>query len=270
MVITFKELRFKNILSFGNQETVIEFSKGLNLVSGPNGSAKSGGLLDTLSFCLFGKPYRNIKIKELINRKNKKNLETYCKFTIDNKDSVEIRRTLNPDSLEIVKNGTEADLLSSKKLNQEELNKIIGIDYHLFKQVICLAVNYNKPFLSLSSNEKREIIEQIFNITVFGQMLKEAKKVTVDNEVKCEMNNHSINILAENLKSQRNSIAGIKEDNKEFEKNKEMEIAAIDTRIDKYKNEIQLLSERINKIENLLNSTLIINIEQIHKFVKTV
>ena len=110
MVITFKELKFKNLLSFGAQETVIQFSKGINLISGKNGSGKSA-ILDALSFCLFGKPYRSVKIKELINRKNKKDTEVICEFTIDNKDLIKIKRTINPDSLEIIKNGTEADLL---------------------------------------------------------------------------------------------------------------------------------------------------------------
>ena len=247
MVITFKELRFKNILSFGNSETIIEFSKGINLISGINGAGKSA-ILDALSFCLFGKPYRNIKIKELINRRNKKNTEVVCTFTTDSgKNSFEIKRTLNPDSLEILKDGSETDLLSSKKLNQEELNKIIGIDYRLFKQVISLAVNYNKPFLSLSSMEKREIIEQIFNITVFGQMFKEAKRKNADNIVRHELNNNSIKILQSNLVTLRKNLGDITSANNDFEKNKENEIKDINERIFKYETDIQIIDEKIEE-----------------------
>lgn len=54
MIITFKVLKFKNLLSFGAQETVIEFSKGINLISGKNGSGK----------CLEKSTKLNIKIND--------------------------------------------------------------------------------------------------------------------------------------------------------------------------------------------------------------
>ena len=72
MLLEFKRITFSNFLSFGSKSTTIEFQKGLNLISGLNGVGKSAAILDTLSFCLYGKPYRDITIKELINRKNRK------------------------------------------------------------------------------------------------------------------------------------------------------------------------------------------------------
>lgn len=62
MHIEFKKLRFKNILSYSNQFTEIDFESGLNLIKATNGSGKST-ILDALSFVLFGKPYRNIKLR---------------------------------------------------------------------------------------------------------------------------------------------------------------------------------------------------------------
>ena len=158
MVVKFKKLTFQNILSFGATPIVFNFEKGVNLISGKNGSGKSA-ILDALSFCLFGQPYRKIKIKELLNRKNKRNLKVSCEFIVDGKEKFVITRCMNPDKIEIYKNDEELELLSSKRLNQEEIDKIVGINYQMFKQVISLAVNYNKPFLSLQLWEKREIIE---------------------------------------------------------------------------------------------------------------
>jgi len=261
MIISFKQLKFKNILSFGAKETVIDFTKGINLISGKNGSGKSA-ILDALSFCLFGKPYRNIKIKELINRRNKRNTEVTCEFTIDNRSSYVIKRTLEPYSLEIVKDGNEEDLLSSKRLNQEELDKIIGINYYLFKQVISLAVNYNKPFLSLSSMEKRQIIEQIFNITVFGQMLKEAKRKNADTFVRYEMSLNSIKILEENLKTLRKNLKEITTATKDFEKNKQTEIQSIEKRIQKYHEDIYAIKTDIDRVEKELISFSLLNMEE--------
>ena len=58
MYIEFKKIRFKNILSYGNQMTELDFNNGINIVTAANGSGKST-ILDALTFCLFGKPYRD-------------------------------------------------------------------------------------------------------------------------------------------------------------------------------------------------------------------
>lgn len=246
MIVKFKQLKFQNILSFGANTTTIDFSSGLNLISGKNGCGKST-IIDSISFCLYGKPYRSIKIKELINRKNRKKLKVTCSFEVDNRDEYVVTRMLNPDKIEIWKNDEELELLSSKKLNQEELDKIIGLDYTMFKQVISLAVNYNRPFLSLGLWEKREIIEQIFNIVIFGQMLKILKKKNVDIKTKAEINDRSVDLLEQHLKTLRKQVIDLTEAQNNFQKNKENDLKTIDDRIKGYlKDKINISNELVN------------------------
>lgn len=64
MHIKFNRLKFKNILSYSNKFTELDFTSGLNLIKAENGSGKST-ILDALSFVLFGKPYRNIKLRSI-------------------------------------------------------------------------------------------------------------------------------------------------------------------------------------------------------------
>jgi DNA repair exonuclease SbcCD ATPase subunit len=244
MFIKFEELTFQNILSFGSNPITINFQQGLSLIAGLNGSGKSC-ICDALSFCLFGLPYRKIKLKELINRKNKKNLKVSCRFVIDNRDQFTITRTMNPDSIEITKNSDKLELLSSKKLNQDEIDKILGINFPMFKQVISLAVNYNKPFLSLQLSEKREIIEQIFNIIVFGQMLKNLKKNNVEIKTKNEVNDKTIKYIEESLKSLRSRIQQLTETLSNFEDNKEKDLKIVNDRMNEYVNEKEQINNQI-------------------------
>ena len=60
-MINFKTVRFRNFGSFGNTDTEIDLNKhNFVLVSGNNGHGKSFALLDSITFALFGKPFRKI------------------------------------------------------------------------------------------------------------------------------------------------------------------------------------------------------------------
>lgn len=154
--------------------TELDFNNGINIVTAANGSGKST-ILDALTFCLFGKPYRDIKLNNLINEINEKDLYTEVTFNIG-KDSYTIARGLKPTILEITKNGQQLDLLSSKKLNQDEIDKLLGINIRLFKNIVATNVTNNTPFLSMSIGDQRALIENIFNIDILGLMCKDVKK----------------------------------------------------------------------------------------------
>ena len=82
-MITFKTVKFKNFGSFGNYFTEIDFcSNNMTLVSGSNGHGKSYALLDSITFALFGKPFRKINIPQLINTMNNKDCVVHLKFEI--------------------------------------------------------------------------------------------------------------------------------------------------------------------------------------------
>lgn len=174
MFVEFKKLSFSNIMSYGAAGAEIEFQPGFNTIMAVNGAGKST-ILDALTFALFGKPYRDIKMGELVNVQNGKGLEVTVDFKIG-KDLYTITRGLKPAKFEFLKNGQELDLLSSKKLNQDEIDKLLGINFRLFKNIVAMGVTNNKPFLSLSIGEKRTLIENIFNIDVLGLMCKDVKK----------------------------------------------------------------------------------------------
>tara|TARA_R110001606_G_scaffold395280_1_gene567324 strand:+ start:7199 stop:8950 length:1752 start_codon:yes stop_codon:yes gene_type:complete len=243
MKVYFEKVEFKNILSYGNNLQSFKFDEGLNAITGRNGHGKSS-VLDILSFVLFGQPYRKIKIAELINRVNKKNMYVKAYFKLDN-NSYTIERGLKPAKFEITCNGEDFELLSSKKLIQNEIDDILGVNFVLFKQVIALAVNANKPFLTLGAYEKRNIIETIFNIDVFGDMTKQVKnsitQLKLDQKIK-------INELR-SVKATYDSYLKQKEDIelsiKNFKKNKKKDIDTVKAMIQQHKDEITILKSNL-------------------------
>jgi DNA repair exonuclease SbcCD ATPase subunit len=246
MYVNFDTLKFKNINSYGNKVTNFEFKNGLNLIAGSNGQGKST-IIDAICFCLFGVPFRRVKINELINRTNKKGLWTNITFSIEN-DKYEITRSLKPDKLEICKNGNKLELLSSKKLTQEEVDRILGLDITLFRQIISLSINYSKPFLSLTQNEKRDIIESIFNIKVFGSMFKTLKNENSGTKIEWEINNRTITILEENIKSSRKQITNLEKTRDNFDKDKNSYIEKLNKDISKLESTIKHSEHVIEKL----------------------
>lgn len=242
MFVNLKYIKFKNILSYGNQFSEFSFQTGLNLISAKNGHGKST-VLEALTFNLFGKPYRKIKLAELVNRRNKKGLITESEFEIDD-NRYKIIRGLGPAKLEILKNDSPLESLSSKALVQDEINKILGLDYNIFKLIIALSVNYNKPFLALELGDKREVMESIFNIKIFGEMLSKLKKRIVSIKNDKLVTETTMKNMESTISSLRKQIIEIENSIKSFDKNKEDEIAELTTEIESLRTQIIEIEEQ--------------------------
>ncbi|UQJ95741.1 recombination endonuclease subunit [Klebsiella phage CPRSB] len=72
MKLKFKTLTYQNILSVGNVPIVIDFdSAKKTLITGKNGGGKST-MIEALTYALFGKSFRDLKVGQLVNSINKK------------------------------------------------------------------------------------------------------------------------------------------------------------------------------------------------------
>lgn len=183
-MIIFKKIKFKNFGSFGNTWSEIELNKNsTTLVCGTNGSGKSFALLDTITFALFGKPFRKINLTQVSNSINKKNCLVELEFSID-KDDYRIVRGLSPKIFEIHRNG--------KLINQDSKNidyqgvleeQILKMNYKTFTQVVILGSSAFVPFMQLTASDRRAVIENILDINIFTTMNVILKtKVTIAKE----------------------------------------------------------------------------------------
>lgn len=236
MFVEFKKLSFCNIMSYGASGAEIDFQSGLNTIKAANGSGKSS-ILDALTFVLFGKPYRDIKLSELVNTSNGKGLEVTCEFKIGT-DLYMIRRGLKPAIFEIYKNGKEMDMLSTKKLNQDEIDKLLGINLRLFKNIVAVAVTNNKPFLSLPIGDKRALIENIFNIDVLGSMCKDVKKRKTVNNTELDLKTTERRGVVNSIEDNESYIENMRRYIASFNEVKDSNLKTIRENIDKYQKEI--------------------------------
>jgi len=169
-MILFEKVRWKNFLSTGNQYTEVNFQKkATTLIVGSNGSGKST-VLDALTFSLFGKPFRKINKPQLVNSTNEKDCNVEVFFSINNTDW-KIVRGIKPNVFEIWKNNCLMDQFASAIDQQKWLEQnVIKMNYKSFTQIVILGSSAFVPFMQLSTNNRREVIEDLLDIKIFSSM----------------------------------------------------------------------------------------------------
>ena len=223
MQIEFVSVRWKNFLSYGNKWTEITFPSGFRSIRGCNGAGKSS-IVDALFYGLFGKTYREVKMDELVNRLNGKDMLVEVTFR-KNGDEWKILRGRMPNVLEITKNGKPVELLSSKALVQNELDDILGIDQELFKRIVILSIGLTKPFMTMSAQDQREFLSDVFNLGVFSKMSSEVKKRISSLKVEHRVASETKTVLGNSLENAKKNRDALRKTNENLRNNKETDLA---------------------------------------------
>lgn len=198
-MIRIKDLTVKNFMSVGNQTQAVNFDReqltlvlGENLDQGGDDSGSRNGtgkttIVNALSFALYGQALTNIKKDNLINKINNKNMLVTLTF---NKDSVDYRieRGRKPSVMKFFVNNQEQatdvsdDSQGDMRETQKDLDELLGMSHTMFRHILALNT-YTEPFLSMKTNEQREIIEQLLGITLLSEKaesLKEQVRISKD------------------------------------------------------------------------------------------
>jgi len=210
-MIIFKKIRFKNFGSFGNVFTEIFLDSRKNtLVSGTNGNGKSFAFLDSITFALFGKPFRKINIPQLVNTINKKDCLVELDFEIGT-DKYLVRRGLAPKIFEIFKNGELLNQDAKNKDYQEHFEEqILRMNYKSFTQVVILGSSSFVPFMQLSAADRRSVIEDILDINVFTAMNTILKGRISETKTVLHAYDSDLNIENEKMQLKKKFIQSLK------------------------------------------------------------
>ena len=173
-----KSIEFKNFASYGNLIQKLEFEDDkseLFLTLGKNGHGKTT-IANAIVFALYGK-VEGVKLNDLPNRINK---ELWVKINLQCKNTeVEIERGLSPSTFVVKLNGIEFDKAGKKSVQDYLEEEIFGIPYHVFKNIIILSVNDFKSFLTMTNQDKKQIIDKMFGFSILNDMqriIKEDRK----------------------------------------------------------------------------------------------
>ena len=248
MAIIFKEIKWKNFLSTGNNWTTIKLNESRStLIIGRNGAGKST-LLDAISFSLYGKPFRNIKKNQLVNSINKKKTVVEISFMVSGKD-YRIVRGISPNIFEIYKEDVLLNQDASVRDYQSYLEEnVLKLNFKSFGQIVVLGSSTFVPFMQLPASNRRVIIEDLLDIQVFTMMNGILKQKISENTNDIREYEYALNSKKERLKS---AI----EHNKQISTLKEERVSELEDKIKEFvlranteEKEIEVLKKKLEDL----------------------
>jgi DNA repair exonuclease SbcCD ATPase subunit len=268
-MIKFQNLRYKNFLSSGNYWTEIKLNESsATLVVGHNGAGKST-ILDALTFVLFNKPFRKINKNQLINTINEKDCLVEINFSVSGKP-YQIKRGMKPTLFEIYREGVLLDQSSSSNDQQKWLEQsLLKLNYKSFTQIIILGSSNFIPFMQLSSQHRREVVEDLLDIKVFSTMNDVAKIKIKQIRDELKESSYKKENLEDKIEIQESLIEKINKRKTQDIENKKEKIVSLNTEIDELVSEndsIQIETENKTKsLEDLsYNDSMMSKLEKLN------
>lgn len=249
-------------MSYGNVFTEIDFQKHpMTLLYGKNGSGKSA-FFEALTFGLFGVPYRNINKPNLVNCINEKDCLVEVEFELGQKKYL-VRRGMKPNVFEIYCDGNLVNQTATTKEYQTYLEQnILKLNYQSFTQLVMLGSSTYIPFMQLDAQNRREVIEELLDISIFSKMnvaLKE-KQSFLKEELRRKDSN--IQVLKEKIDLQKTHIKNLNKNVSQYIEENNKAILQHQSIIADLTDQIKILDEQrfgiISKFvkDNSLHSTL--------------
>ena len=176
-------------MSVGNATQAINFDRqdltlvlGENLDLGGDGSRNGTGkttIINALSYALYGQALTNIRRDNLINKTNSKGMMVSLDFCVSDQ-CYRIERGRKPNVLKFYINDSEQEsddnAQGDSRETQGAIEKLLSMSHTMFKHLVALNT-YTEPFLSLKTNDQREIIEQLLGITLLSERAEKIKEL---------------------------------------------------------------------------------------------
>ena len=258
-MITFKKVRYKNLLSSGNKFTEVQLDANqTTLILGENGAGKST-LLDALCFGLYGKGFRNLKKDLLVNSINQKELVVEVEFSIGKKQ-YKVLRGAKPNKFEIYVNDVMVNQDATVKDYQEHLEKnVLKMSYRSFTQVCILGSANFTPFMQLKAVERRKLVEDLLDISIFSTMRDILRKKVSEHNIEMKETTHEVELMEERINGLNEQLNALRE-------NREEKISKLQKTVEETKTNItNRLGEVDEKTKNVVEKESLIDDKETQK-----
>ena len=209
-MIEFKKVKYKNLLSTGNQfnEFILD-SHPTTLITGDNGAGKST-MLDAICWGLYGKAFRNISKSQIVNSLNKRDCVVEIEFVIGTRE-YKVVRGIGPTIFDIYCDGKVLPRPSSVADYQKNLEQnILKMRINSFRQVVCLGSASHTPFMLLGTGERRKIVEDLLDIEIFSLMNDVLSSKRTDNKTEVTDTRHELDLVNQSISIKEGHIEKIK------------------------------------------------------------
>ena len=184
-----------------------------------------------------------------MNTVNEKDLVTEIEFSIG-KSEWKVRRGIKPAVFEIYNNGKIINQDAKSTDYQKYLeDKVLKLNFKSFTQIVVLGSASFVPFMQLSANDRRVIIEDILDIGIFSVMKNLLKDRSILLKEELGEVEYEIKLLQEKIKLHEKHIEELK--SKSDTKRK----SDLD-KIEETQREITKLSEEIEEHQDLVMSLM--------------
>ena len=225
------------------------------LITGQNGGGKST-ILDSICFALYGRPYRRINKPNLINSINKKDLLVEIEFDIGSV-KYKVVRGMKPAVFKIYKNGKLLDESAANKDYQSILEEqILKINFKTFCQIIIQGSSTAVPFMQLTAQHRREVVEDLLDLEVFSVMNVLLKEKISSNNKEILDTEYQIDLINEKIKMQRDHSAALKDTIRDQIINNEEQYTDNNSTITKCQGDIASIRNTISDLRNSIDSSI--------------
>ena len=247
-------------------DEVFDFDKniGMNLICGKNndipgsrnGTGKSA-LLSALVYTLYGRTSSNIKNCNIWNKyvDDKPEMRVVAYFNVDD-NSYKVVSGFNKHYAPYchffeVTDGEEHDITKSTILETRKFiaNEILHCDIDVFLRTILLSSDQNYNFFRLSKYEKKQFIEKLFDIQVFGEIYNSLHRKVLDSDKEMLSKQNRLLVL-------NNNASNYKERIEKFDYEKKSKINALN----------ENMAKLVSMQNKLKDSVVAVNTEEVEKY----
>lgn len=256
-------------MSFGAAWNEVQFTNdvstfiyGQNHDTGGNNACGKTSILNAIVYAVYNKPFDNISLPRLINSTNAaKNtlMEVIYTFSKDNATYEIHRKRGESHGVTLLKDGID---ITPDSVNETDtlIEQIYGFSYDMFTSTIVFSGS-SVPFLDRPVSQQRNLIEELFNISILSEKAVKLKKLIQQTESDIKVEEAILKEKESSVKMHQKRLHEMEQRLITWEQNNEKDKLTIKSKLEKiegidFENEQLLFTQKIdisNQIQTLKN-----------------